>query len=51
MIALACCTGTTVTTFTASELEWNHGGQEITGGAMSLALEQFGQVVIKEQLN
>lgn len=31
-----------------SELKWNNGGQEWTGGAMSLALEQFEQVIIKE---
>lgn len=51
MIALACRTGITVTASTTSELEWNNCGQESIGGAVSLALEQFGQVVIKEQLN
>lgn len=46
MLALAYCSGTTVTTFTPGELEWSNGGQDCT---MSLVLGQFGVVVIKEQ--
>lgn len=30
------------------ELKWNNSGQECTGEAMSLNLEQFEQVIIKE---
>lgn len=46
MLALAYCSGTTVTTFIPGELEWSNGGQEYT---VSLALGQIGVVVTKEQ--
>lgn len=50
MIVLACCS-TAVTASTTGDLGWNNGGQECTGRAVSVALEQFGEVVREELLN